>query len=144
MLATGPAELRTEPEVPAVQALPATESLDEAFARLRFTELRTLTEIRPLFLGGPVPEDLTLLSSYAAVLTAFLDHDAQLEAERITFAGSTAEGRDLADEVRRLQKERPCARAQWASYCHVQTNGVKDPLRHSVASLRNFLLELDL
>ena len=78
------------------------------------------------------------------MLTAFLDNDAQLEAERTTVAGSTAEGRDLADEVRRLQKERPAARAQWATYCHERTNGVKDPLRHSVASLRNFLLEFDL
>ena len=80
----------------------------------------------------------------AAAARPRLDHDAQLEAERTTFAGSTAEGRDLADEVRRLQKERPGARAQWATYCHEQTNGVKDPLRHSVASLRNFLLEIDL
>ena len=140
MLATGPAELRTEPEVPAVQALPATESLDEAFARLRFTEPRTLAEIRPLFLGGPVPEDLTLLSSYAAVLTVFLDNDDQLAAERITVAGEFRVGRDLAEEVRRLQRERPDARAQWVTYCGETLGGVKDPLKHTVASLRRFLL----
>ena len=93
---------------------------------------------------GPVPDDARLLRLYETVLAAVTDSEAQLEAERITVAGSIAQGRDLADEVRRLQKERPDAQAQWAAYCHEQTNGVKDPLRHSVASLRNFLLEFDL
>ena len=123
--------------------LPATESLDDAFARLQFTDPRTLADLRLVF-PGPVPDDARLLRSYAAVLAAVTDSEAQLEAERTTVAGSTAEGRDLANEVRRLQKERPDARAQWAAYCHEQTNGVKDPLRHSVASLRDFLSQFDL
>ena len=64
---------------------------------------------------------------------------ATLEAERTTDAGSNAVGRDLAEEVRRLQRERPDARAQWAAHCVVQTGGVKDPLKHTMASLRDFL-----
>ena len=46
---------------------------------------------------------------------------------------------ELAEEVRRLQRERPDARAHWAAHCTVQSGGVKDPLRHSVASLMEFL-----
>ena len=64
---------------------------------------------------------------------------AALEAERTLVAGSVATGRDLAEEVRRLQRERPDARAQWVTYCGEQFGGVKDPLKHTVASLRRFL-----
>ena len=62
-----------------------------------------------------------------------------LEAERTSVAGSLAVGCDLAAEVRRLQRERPDARAQWVTYCGEQFGGVKDPLKHTVASLRRFL-----
>ena len=124
--------------------LPAAESLDEAFARLQLTDPRALEDLRLVYFPSPVLGDARLLRSYAAALVTLTDCDALLEAERIIVAGSIAEGRDLADEVRRLQKERPDARAQWAAYCHEQTNGVKDPLRHSVASLREFLFEFDL
>ena len=75
---------------------------------------------------------------------AALENFELLEADRTTIAGSTAEGRDLADEIRRLQKERPTARAAWAAYCVEQANGIKDPLRHSVSSLKQFLEEFDL
>ena len=145
MPASGLSEPRTEPPQPefgaveraevASRFLPAAESLNDAFARLQLTDPRAIAGIRHLH-PGPVPEDAWLLRCYAAEL--------QLEAERTAVAGSTAEGRDLADVVRRLQKERPGARAQWATFCHEQTNGVKDPLRHSVASLRSFLCEFDL
>ena len=64
---------------------------------------------------------------------------AALEAERTLVAGSVATGRDLAEEVRRLQRERPDARAQWVTYCGEQFGGVKDPLKHTVASLRRVL-----
>ena len=63
-----------------------------------------------------------------------------LEAERTMVAGSNAVGRDLAERVRRLQKGRPAARAQWETYCGETLDGVKDPLKHTVASLRRFLL----
>ena len=46
---------------------------------------------------------------------------------------------ELAEEVRRLQRERPDARAHWAAHCTAQSGGAKDPLRHSMASLRVFL-----
>ena len=124
--------------------LPAAESLDEAFARLQLTDPRALEDIRPVYFLGPVPDDARLLRSYVAALAALADSDGQLVAERTTVAGSIAEGRDLADEVRRLQKERPDARAQWAAYCVEQANGIKDPLRHSVSSLKQFLEEFDL
>ena len=78
------------------------------------------------------------------ILVSVTDREAQLEAERTIVAGSLAEGRDLAAEVRRLQRERPGARAEWAAYCEEQANGIKDPLRHSVASLREFLYQFDL
>ena len=67
---------------------------------------------------------------------------AALEAERTTVAGSLAEGRVLADEVRRLQRTRPGARALWAAYCDEQFSGVKDPLRHTMASLQGFIRPL--
>ena len=54
-------------------------------------------------------------------------------------AGSHGYGRYLAERVRRLQSERPDARAQWAAHCDAQFGGVKDPLRHTAASLRDFL-----
>ena len=65
---------------------------------------------------------------------------AALEAERTLVAGDVATGRALAEEVRRLQRERPDARAQWVSYCGETLGGVMDPLKHTVASLRRFLL----
>ena len=65
---------------------------------------------------------------------------AALEAERATVAGNLRVGRDVAEEVRRLQRERPDARAQWETYCGETLGGVKDPLKHTVASLRRFLL----
>ena len=46
---------------------------------------------------------------------------------------------ELAEEVRRLQRESPDARAHWAAHCTAQAGGVKDPLRHSMASLGDFL-----
>ena len=46
---------------------------------------------------------------------------------------------ELAEEVRRLQRDRPDARAQWAAHCVEQSGGVKDPLKHTMASLRDFL-----
>ena len=46
---------------------------------------------------------------------------------------------ELAEKVRRLQRECPDARAHWAAHCTAQAGGVKDPLRHSMASLRTFL-----
>ena len=67
---------------------------------------------------------------------------AYLETERTTIAGSLAEGRVLADEVRRLQRTRPGARAKWAAYCDEQFFGVKDPLKHTVASLNVFICPL--
>ena len=57
-----------------------------------------------------------------------------------TVAGSNSVGRDLAGRVRRLQKERPAARARWVTYCGETHGGVKDPLMHTMASLRRFLL----
>ena len=46
---------------------------------------------------------------------------------------------ELAEEVRRLQRESPDARALWAAHCTAQFGGVKDPLKHSLASLKDFL-----
>ena len=46
---------------------------------------------------------------------------------------------ELAEEVRRLQRDSPDARALWAAHCTAQAGGVKDPLRHSMASLGDFL-----
>ena len=86
----------------------------------------------------PLPGDATLLRFHETLREAFQ------EAERTTVASSLAEGRDLAAEVRRLQRERPGARAEWAAYCEEQANGIKDPLRHSVASLREFLYQFDI
>ena len=48
---------------------------------------------------------------------------------------------DLAEEVRQLQRKRPDARAHWAAHCAAQSGGVMDPLRHSVASLSEFLYQ---
>ena len=50
------------------------------------------------------------------------------------------EVRRCADEVRRLQRERPDARAMWVSYCDDTHGGRKDPMMHTVASLKRFLL----
>ena len=50
---------------------------------------------------------------------------------------------ELAEEVRRLQRESPDARALWAAHCTAQFGGVKDPLKHSMASLRDFLSRED-
>ena len=124
--------------------LPAAESFDEAFARLQLTFFpgRVREDLHYLF-PGPLPDDERLLRCYVAALEAFEQLEAR-EADRIIIAGSTAEGRDLADEVRRLQRERPAARAEWAAYCVEQTNGIKYPLMHSVSSLRQFLEEFDL
>ena len=93
---------------------------------------------------GPVPDDATLLRFHEGLREDERRMAASREADRNNIAGSTAEGRDLADEVRRLQRERLTARAEWAAYCVEQTNGIKDPLRHSVSSLRQFLEEFDL
>ena len=65
---------------------------------------------------------------------------AALEAERSTVAGDFRVGRDLAEEVRRFQRERPDARAQLEIYCCETLGGIKDPMKHTVASLRRFLL----
>ena len=46
---------------------------------------------------------------------------------------------ELAEEVRSLQRESPDARALWVAHCAAQAGGVKDPLRHSMASLGDFL-----
>ena len=48
---------------------------------------------------------------------------------------------ELAEEVRSRQRESPDARALWAAHCTAQAGGVKDPLRHSMASLRAFLCQ---
>ena len=69
----------------------------------------------------------------------------QAHAQTVAIAAACATTtRDLAAEVRRLQREHPGARAAWAAYCEEQANGIKDPLRHSVSSLREFLNQFDL
>ena len=60
--------------------------------------------------------------------------------ELTTVAGSNSVGRDLAESVWHLQKVRPDARARWVAYCGETLGGVKDPLKHTIASLRRFLL----
>ena len=93
---------------------------------------------------GPLPDDATLLRYHEDLREGERHLAATREADRGTVAGSFAEGRDLAAEVRRLQREHPGARAAWVAYCEEQANGIKDPLRHSVSSLREFLYQFDL
>ena len=58
--------------------------------------------------------DATLMRFHETLRNAFREEAVQ-EAERTAVAGSLAEGRDLAAEVRRLQRERPGARAERAA-----------------------------
>jgi enoyl-CoA hydratase/carnithine racemase len=89
---------------------------------------------------------LPAFARLAGVVEAQAAKDAALaaareaEPERTAVAGSLAAGHALAEIVRRLQRERPDARAQWETYCGETLGGVKDPLKHTVASLRRFLL----
>ena len=135
---------------PAVQpesggSVPVPESLGEALSRLQLAPLYPgYIDIMLLQFPGPLPDDATLLRFHEALREVERHQAALREADRITVAGSTAEGRDLAADVRRLQREHPGARAEWAAYCEEQANGIKDPLRHSVPSLREFLYQFDL
>ena len=92
---------------------------------------------------GPLPDDAKLLRFHEALRESYRQ-PAEYSASQDAIAGSLAEGRDLAAEIRRLHRERPTARAEWAAYCEEQANGIKDPFRHSVASLREFLYQFDL
>ena len=45
----------------------------------------------------------------------------------------------LAEKAKSLQREDQDARTRWSEHCRANHDGVKDPYKHTVASLRHFM-----
>ena len=107
--------------------MPVPESLGEALTRLKLAHISSMyVDAMRLTFPGPLPDDATLLRYHEALREGERRATELLQTQRASFL-SGLRLPELAEEVRRLQRERPATRALWATYCTAQYGGVKDP-----------------